>query len=110
MAQHLELTSREFDRLAGAGDAPAVHIDAHVSELKYSAIRPAILAGAPPQRFDARQQFGDFERFGKIVVRSDAQTRHPVRDIAARCQHQNGSVDAAASEFRTKLEAAPVRK
>ena len=45
--------------------------------------------GAPGQRADARDQLGERERLGQVVVGSEAQARHPVLDPGRRGQHQH---------------------
>ena len=90
-ASHQHLEDRKFlrgqlDRGAGTGHAAARGVEGQISDAEHG--RPC---GARPaeQGPDPRQELGEGERLGEVVVGSRAESADPVGETIPRGQHQD---------------------
>jgi len=94
VSQQLELARGQGERLAIAEylRLPQVHLDG--AEPEEALGRGGLDAGAPQERFDARQKLGEVEGLGHVVVCAEFEANHFIDDQGAGGQHQDGEVDA----------------
>ncbi|MNS97843.1 hypothetical protein D3C72_1321920 [compost metagenome] len=100
---HQVFEQTKFARLqgdlpVGARHAHGAHVEHQVGHLQLRRFGHG--CGAPQQRFDARQQFIDGERFRQVIVAAAAQAAHALVDAGQGRQHQHGRVAAHAAQAR----------
>ena len=106
--EELELARRELDLAPAAGHPPGDQIELEILDLE---ARGFAARGAPAQqRLDARQELGERERLGEIVIAPRLEPADAVVDAAEGGQHQHRSLDAPLAQTLDDREAVELRQ
>jgi hypothetical protein len=100
-----ELARRQVDRAPVAHHAPRRGVELQVADPKD---RGALGGPAAHERAQARQQLGERERLGQVVVGAGVEPRDPVGHRVARREHENGAPSAGLAQPAADLEAVDV--
>ena len=87
--QQIELGRRHLHRGPGSQHGPRGGVHPHVPELVE---RPWLLDGprtAPQRRTDPREQLGEAERLGDVILRAELEPRHLVHLTGPRAEHDD---------------------
>src|SRR5262245_44920845 len=102
--QKLEFFVGQLDVALPAFHLPGETIDSQIVDLQHRA--PLALGPRPPHESpDARQELGERERLGQIVVGAEVQAPDAVLDLAAGRQYQDRRGPARAADFFQDLDA-----
>src|SRR3954466_15830411 len=105
--QELELLGRQVYLAVAPPDPAGGGVELQVADLEH---RRALDRAATGEGAQARQQLGERERLGEIVVRAGVETRHAVLDRVARGQHDHRGPDPFLTQPLARLEAVDARQ
>jgi hypothetical protein len=100
-----ELARRQIDRTPPARHAPRRGVELQVPDPKD---RGSLGGPAPHERAQARQQLGERERLGQVVVGAGVEPRDPVGHRVARRKHEDGAPSTGLAQPPADLEAVDV--
>jgi hypothetical protein len=106
--QQLEFLGGEVDVLAGARDFASQQVEFQVRHFEATGFRQR--GAAPAECFDARQQLGERERLGEIVVAAHFESVHPIIDGAERRQNQHRRAIVALAQGSDDRQAVQMRQ
>ena len=103
-----ELARPQLDRRAAAVDLAGQAIEAQIGDGQRRRLDGAL--AAPRDRLQARQQLGEGERLGQVVVAAGLQALHAVVDAVPRAQEEHRGGDAGVAQRRDQAEAVEARQ